>query len=387
MKIAIIDDLAAHYRLTLFRLLSQQGDPEYTIFASKETHNGVAVIDPGLASLSPENGGLRWNFIDNIVVIKRIIWQKGIISLCSKSDFDIYIFPGEFHIISTWVAWIICKRRRKKIVFWGHGIYGNEKFLKKFIRNLFNRLPDAYLVHNERSEELMVHGGLPAERLFVIHNSLNYDVHKNIRNSFTDEAILSLKAAIFKADPDLPVLFFIGRLTREKKLDLLIKSMSILKSKGTKVNCVIVGGGDQEFFLKKLVNRFSLDDYVVFYGPEYDENKNGLLISMADCCISPGNVGLNAIHSLSFGTPVITHGDFKNQGPEVSSVIPDITGELYERNNYADLSEKIFDLIFNKGKSHYSDNCIKIINDYYNPYYQMEVMASMVKFLFVKEDS
>lgn len=381
LKIAIIDDLAAHYRLALFRMLSQKDDPEYTIFASGKSHNGVAVIDPVLASLLVDKGGLRWNHVDNIVVFQRIIWQRDIIRISLKCDFDIYIFPGEFHIASTWIASIICRLRNKKTAFWGHGVYGNEKFLKKILRNLFNHLPDAYLVYSERSARLMIQNGIPSDNLFVINNSLNYDVHKNIRKSITNENLIKIRASLFKKEPDLPVMIFIGRLTKEKQLELLLKSIDILHQGGSKTNCVIIGAGERETILKKIVNSFNLDDYVIFYGPEYDENKNGLLISMADCCVSPGNVGLNAIHSLSFGTPVITHDDLKNQGPEVSSVIPGVTGELFKRNNPVDLSEKIFELIFHRGKSHYSANCFKIIDDYYNPYYQMEVMDSMIKYL------
>ena len=36
-------------------------------------------------------------------------------------------------IISTWLAAILFKLKGVKVIFWGHGSYGNEKYLKKYI--------------------------------------------------------------------------------------------------------------------------------------------------------------------------------------------------------------------------------------------------------------
>jgi len=381
MKVCIIDGIAAHYRLLLFQKLSQQLDIEYSIFASRKTHNGIAIIDSNLAGLDISHGGLNWTFIDNIVIFKRIIWQHDVIKIAAKNIFDIYIFPGEFHILSTWIAVAICKIRKKKVVFWGHGSYGNEKFIKKYLRQLFNKLPDAYLLYNERAKELLMKEGIKSKKLFLINNSLNYDSQILIRDSITKEAISLLKKSLFFINEDLPTLLFLGRLTKEKKIDQLIKSIDILHRMGKKVNCVIVGGGEQENFLKQLVFSLQLENWVHFYGPSYDEAENGLLLCMADCCVSPGNVGLNAIHSMSFGTPVITHNDLKHQGPEVSSIIENFTGELFERDNIDNLVEKIEEVIFVKGKKYYRDNCIKIVDDYYNPYYQIKIFSSLVQYL------
>lgn len=381
MKVAIIDGIAAHYRLALFQKLSQQIDTEYSFFASKKTINGIAIIDPNLAEVAVSEGGLNWTFLNNIVVFKRIVWQKDVLQIAAKKDFNIFIFIGEFHVLSTWIAVAICKLRKKKVVFWGHGSYGNEKFIKKYLRQLFNKLPDAYLLYNQRAKELLIEEGLKNENLFLINNSLDYDAHIQIRESIIDEATSSLKKSLFPMSDGLPTLLFIGRLTKEKKIDQLINSIDILHRRGKKVNCLIIGTGDEDLFLKKLVISLNLEEYVYFYGSSYNESENGLLLSMADCCVSPGNVGLTAIHSMSFGTPVIAHNDLSNQGPEVSSIIENQTGELFERNNVDNLADKIIELIFEKGKTHYKDNCIKIVDDYYNPYYQINVFRSVVQYL------
>ena len=42
---------------------------------------------------------------------------------------------------------------------------------------------------------------------------------------------------------------------------------------------------------------------------------------MSDLTVSPGNIGLTAIHSLSYGTPVCSHSNFNNQMPESEAII------------------------------------------------------------------
>ena len=59
----------------------------------------------------------------------------------------------------------------------------------------------------------------------------------------------------------------------------------------------------------------------IFYGATYDEKELSKLIYMSDLTVSPGNIGLTAIHSLSYGTPVCSHSNFNNQMPESEAII------------------------------------------------------------------
>jgi glycosyltransferase involved in cell wall biosynthesis len=99
---------------------------------------------------------------------------------------------------------------------------------------------------------------------------------------------------------------------------------------------------------------------------------------LSECCVSPGNVGLTAIHSLSLGTPVITHGNFYNQGPEVESVIQDETGLFFEENNVASLSDVIDNMILNKKKLLMETKCIEQVTRYWNPGKQAEIFNEAV---------
>jgi glycosyltransferase involved in cell wall biosynthesis len=68
----------------------------------------------------------------------------------------------------------------------------------------------------------------------------------------------------------------------------------------------------------------------MFVGAEYNQQALGHLFERHDVCVSPGNVGLTAIHAMSFGCPVATHSDVSRQMPEASAVIPGLTGTLFD---------------------------------------------------------
>ena len=56
---------------------------------------------------------------------------------------------------------------------------------------------------------------------------------------------------------------------------------------------------------------------------------------------TPGNVGLTAIHALSFGCPVITHNQFPYQNPEFEAIKPGITGDFFKKDNLLSMTEYI----------------------------------------------
>ena len=113
-----------------------------------------------------------------------------------------------------------------------------------------------------------------------------------------------------------------------------------------------------------------------FFGSVYDESRLSELIYNSDICISPGNIGLTAIHSLSYGTPIASHSNFDNQMPEVESIIVGQNGFLFEENDENDLANKILYWL-NKGKVN-KGNVRSIVDEKYNPYYQKKIIDQLI---------
>lgn len=367
-------NIPSHYRSFLWSKLLTNSFIDFHFAYGENKKLNVKQIDfdkPEFRAQSHKLHSLKNFWIKD----KILIFQTGVIGRCLTKKINLAIFSGEFQIISTWIAILICKCRGIKVALWTHGLYGNEGYWKRSLRVIFYKLADELLLYERRAKELLVNQGLKEEKLKVIFNSLDYDTHKKLRNS---KEIKEVFKPIFFKNNDFPYLIFVGRLTKVKKLDLLIEALSALNKKGLKLNLLLVGDGIEKESLKSLVFSQNMKDYIHFYGACYDEEILAKYIYHATLCVSPGNVGLTAIHSLSFGTPVCTHKNFLNQMPEVGIIEDEKTGVFFEENNLESLKEVIKNWL-KKSKSRESirKNCFKAIDSFYNPYYQIEIIKNL----------
>ena len=380
MKIScgFFTNIAPLYSRALWYELSSSKNIDYFFYSSRNGFSGIKTIDINESKFVSANGKLNWFFLRNIVIRNTLLYQVGILSKCLKTDYNAYILPGEMHNISNWIAALICRIRKKPVLFWGHGVYGNEKYIKKVIRQLYNKIADYHLVYGKRARNLMIESGFSPNNIYTVYNSLDYYVHKKLYESRNQVDLEKLKIKLFPDHRELPVVIFIGRLTKEKKITYLLEAISLSKQKGNKYHCLIVGGGGEMENLKRRSESLGISDSVCFYGPSYDEEINSNLLMLAECCVSPGNVGLTAIHSLSLGTPVITHSNFYNQGPEVEAVIENETGLFFEENDVCSLSNIIDDMILNKKKISMEAKCIEQVKEFWNPINQAAIFDEAV---------
>lgn len=375
---AVFTNVAPLYSRPLWYQLASSPNIDYVFYSSKNGFGGIKTIDISESNSVSENGNLKWGFLKNILIGNIIVWQTGIISKCITTNYSAYILYGEMNSISNWIAAIICRIRRKPLLFWGHGLYGNEKKLKKFFRLLYYRLANSHLVYSNMSRNYLIDSGFDSDRILTVYNSLDYCTHTKQYSRKNSSELNDLRLNLFPDHPDLPVVLFIGRLTSEKKLSLLFKALSVCRSRGNLYNCLIVGYGEEYSELKKMSQLQGLEGYIKFFGTSYDETVNSKLIMMSDCCVSPGNVGLTAIHSLSLGTPVITHSNFFNQGPEVEAVIPGETGLYFTENSASSLSYVIDDMLLNRKKLLMESKCIEQVKSFWTPTNQATIFDKAV---------
>jgi glycosyltransferase involved in cell wall biosynthesis len=375
---AVCTNIAPLYSRSLWYELASSKIVDYTFYSSANGFSGIRTIDINESKSVNNNGILNWYFFKNIYLGNILVYQSKLISTCLTTNYDAYILYGEMHSLSNWIAALICKIRGKSLLIWGHGLYGNEKSVKKILRILYYKTAEYHLVYNNRSRMFMIDAGFDSDKVFTVYNSLAHYTHKKLYEEKDQNELDKIKSQLFPNNVSLPVIIFIGRLTKEKKVSYLIEALSLSRIKGNIFNCLIVGGGQESDNLRKLSVSLGIADVINFYGPVYDEDKNSKFIMLSECCVSPGNVGLNAIHSLSLGTPVITHSNLFNQGPEAESVIQDKTGLLFEENNVVSLSEAIDSMILNKRKVKMEPQCIEEVRRHWNPENQARIFDKAV---------
>lgn len=375
MKVVISQHFLVHYREPIYNLLCRQDLPShvYSFKAGTKTNIPIKTIDVTKATIEPCVGGIRWSITNNFWFFKIFLWQTGLIKLALDRDVDVIIYLGVMYHLSTWISIVIAKIMGKRVLMWTHGYLKEEKGIKGWIRERFYRLSDGFLLYGNRAKDLMLRRGFDPDDLYVVYNSLNYDLQCRVRDRLSREMLSEYKS-IF-ANPDLPILIYIGRLTPSKKLRMLIQAASLLKARGIHVNVLVLGDGPELGSLKSYANQLDIDEAIYFYGACYKEEDIGAFISISDICVAPGEVGLTCMHSLVYGTPVITHDNPDFQMPEWEAVVPGESGDFFRHEDVRDLSIVIENwLRCNRPRDEVKKTCQSIIDKYYNPHYQIKII-------------
>ena len=156
---------------------------------------------------------------------------------------------------------------------------------------------------------------------------------------------------------------------------MIIDSMEILAREGNPINAIFIGQDIENVDLKSYAASKGLANNVWTYGPCYDDQIIGEFFYNASVCVSPGNVGLTAIHALSFGCPVITHNQFPYQNPEFEAIKPGITGDFFEKDNLLSMTEYIKKWTSQTQEEREADQngCLQQDDSKWNIHYQIKI--------------
>lgn len=360
-KIFYCDITASHYRTGIFSLLEKYYDVTWRF---GDSHKSIKKIREGILKDTKQTHVYKLPF--------NWFWQKGIIGSLAKK-YNYYVMAGELYSMSLWFFLILNKLFYKKKVFlWSHGWYGRESSIKIILKKLFFSLSTGAFFYGERAKEIMANQGMKVDNIYVIHNSLDYNQQLSLRKETTLSSPLQKH---FKNKNSNVI--FIGRLTYSKKLEMIIKAACILRRKGLYINITFVGEGEAKEKIERLAYENEIECW--FYGACYDEELNAQLLASADICVSPGNVGLTAIHSLMYGTPVITHNNFSNQGPEFESIKEGLTGKFFKENDIDSLAKTMEEwLLMHDSREIVRHQCYAEIDSFWNPEYQLKIFSKVI---------
>ncbi len=172
---------------------------------------------------------------------------------------------------------------------------------------------------------------LPKDQIRVLRSGLNLD------RFIPGEAPLSLE------DGRIPVIGAIGRLSKVKGYEFLLQAARKVLDKGKEVHFLIIGDGEEEASLRKLVRQLELQKQVTFCPPLPDLAE---LMRNFDILVVPtqrGGLGLTALEAMAMGRPVIA-----NSVGEILHLIRDgETGVLVKDSDPDEIAEKIVQLLEN----------------------------------------
>lgn len=329
-KVAIVYHMWPHYRRAVMEALDRSVDIQYEFIGSGESYNGIVHVDPTAVKrfrrISFRSFGRFWI-------------QLGSVPFAAQEQLDAIVFLGNPNFLTTWIAAWIARARGISVLFWEHGWRRHEGAAKSAMRLRFFRLADRLLVYAPRAKLLGIEAGYPAHRIDVVWNSLDTVAADQLYGEIKSGTLADVDPAHLFASPGLPILICTARLTEVCRFDLLLEAVAILKREGIDCNVLLVGAGDAGPELKRLATRLELP--VHFFGACYEERVLSQLLYRSSVTVSPGKVGLTAMHSMMYGTPVITHDNDDEQMPEVEAIREGQTGARFVQNNPASLAAMI----------------------------------------------
>lgn len=324
-KLCVITNIGSHYRYPVFSAM-------YRTFVC-HFYLGNRVGTPIKTFDYRTLGGYRGTLTN--IYFGPFYWQRGSVGLVFK-PYRYYILDGEPFCLSSWMILLLAKLAGKQTIAWTHGWYGRETPIKRVVKKLFYGLHSRLMVYSEYAIGLMEREGLPRRKMYCIANSMDSDSERAIRHRLVPTDIYCRHFG-----NDHPTIIYCGRIQRAKRLEMLVDCAAMLKTEGRPVNIVFVGKDVEGVGIEAYAARRHMQNHVWMYGPCYDDRTLGELFYNACACVSPGNVGLTAIHALSFGCPVVTHGNFPYQGPEFEAIRPGITGSFFEQGSVQSMKHEI----------------------------------------------
>ena len=384
VKIAFLQRVLPLYRLGFYKALSAINYKyHFTLFCEQGNDNvkNIETISPELFDTHTRSDMFEWRNTETFCYHRaKILFQKGILGPILRKEFDVLMLSNRMTHLFYWVIIFCCKIKGIKIIFWSHGLQGHEKGLKLWMKRFHLNLADLNLVYANYNKKFMVERGINRKPIQVVYNSLDFNqqninflkIIKQDRNKLKKNYV----------ENNFPILLFVSRLLKAKKVDLLLKAVFLLKNKGQNVNLLIVGDGPELDALKLVTKNLGLCNLVYFIGRVYEESRLVEYFYVSDLFVSPGEVGLNCIHSLSYGVPVITHKDFRYQNPEVEAIVENETGLFFEKDNVEDLAEKILIWLSAHSKEESAEKARNRIKKFYSPMAQAKCVLDGISMLY-----
>lgn len=284
----------------------------------------------------------------------RLVFVLSAIGVGLKQDFD--VVQGN-NFVTYLPAYLIGKLRNKPTVAWYADVFLGSwiklmGFLAGIIGEMAERISlklswDKIIALSNSTKQKLIIQGIPAKKVEVAYAGVDIDFFNSVNTK---------KSKTFQ-------ICTVSRLVSYKRIDLLIKALSIIKAKNSQVKLVIVGEGPEKASLKKLAKDLEVDNLTDWRSNISREELAKTLKSSHLFCL-PSEVegfGMVVLESGCCGLPYII-----SDIPVLLEITKDARGGLvFRRGDENDLSEKILDLIEDdKKRNQLSKEAYKLASSY-----------------------
>jgi glycosyltransferase involved in cell wall biosynthesis len=301
-EVTIVQHRLLHYRVELFENIR-------SYLAGKNihlhlVHGGASLTE----SKRKDEAAIPWasKIKNRFLTIGGVdlIWQSlpPVVNSC-----DLLILMQENRILSNYPQILKRKLTGSKIGYWGHGKNlqstkpsgFKENWKKKWLTSV-----DWWFAYTTSTVDYLVEQSFPADNITCLNNAIDVNRFKGELAAITDEQLAAVKDELGIEENAL-VGIFCGSLYAEKRLDLMLEAIDIIKNSITNFYVVVIGDGpDANFLHKAALSRPWLTLVGVKKGAE-----KALYYQLATVVLNPGLVGLHILDSFCAGVPMVTTVD------------------------------------------------------------------------------
>lgn len=327
VPVLLVQNILTPYRLPFFQHLALSPSLELTIAYDRCEKDGNGLENIHMPS------GLNCIGLKNVYLghSQLAVYQRGFLSQIHSGRYRVIIAAFNPRIISNVLAWIYSRCLPVKFIWWGHGMSPHSSPLAIRLRLLMARYADAIIFYDSTQADRFVSLGIPQDKVFVAPNSIDTEEIEHL-------ATPHLKHQRYRV-------LYVGRLIPAKKVDLLIRGFaSAYPRLDPKTILTIVGDGPEYASLADLAQRVGLGDHIEFVGSNYQQELLAPLFNSAWVSVSPGYVGLSAIHSLAYGLPMIV-AENEPHSPEVAALSEGTNCLFFSSDDSEALANRLVELI------------------------------------------
>lgn len=248
-----------------------------------------------------------------------LFYQPKLASLIKKLNLDLIHTHTEFSL--GIFGRIMARELKLPMVHTYHTIYEDYTHYLTHFKSLDNRAKAFARVFSKVCCNTVEQVIVPTEKVKEL--LLQYSVHKEISvvptgvdlrkfspDLYSKEDVVNVKRQYSIKEED-KVLLYLGRVSREKNIAEIIDIIPEYTSTRTNVKFVIIGSGPEMDVLKQMVEKYKVQEKVIFTGPKPWDNI-GLYYQIGDVFVSASQSetqGLTYIEAMAAGLPVVAKKD------------------------------------------------------------------------------
>lgn len=224
-----------------------------------------------------------------------------------------------------------------------HGKLITPAMAKEFSR-LFCNTAQAVIAPTQKAKNFLEDCGV-SKPIRIIPTGI--DTSRFSKSNFSEQETLALKKSL-GLDANTPVILSLGRIAKEKSIDVIIKALPSLLKKLPETKMLVVGDGPERENLESLARELQISENVLFIGSR-PWNEIGKYYQLGTVFVSASlseTQGLTFAEAMAGGIPVIAKKD-----ECIESLVEDgVTGILFE--NDEELPEKLYTLLTDQSLQH-----------------------------------